>query len=359
MKLVGESLRSILSQPIASTVTGLIVAGVCATILSTTGQTVQAETQVLSRIDAAGTRSIIISDRDGTAGLHADAVDRLNRVSGIEWAFGLGPADDVRSVGNPGGNPAPIRVTYGTLPPQLTHTDADIGPDRALIGPMAQSTLGLQVPIGGVASDDSEYAVVAPFGAEDPLSFLNRSLIRRARPDETAMRSIHILANEPGQVPAVAEAAMLLLGPEDITGVSVQTSETLADVRAAVSGELGRFSRDLITLVLGAGLALTALNVYGSVNSRRRDLGRRRALGASRPTIVGLIALQTAIAATVGAAIGSLVTTTVFITALNDGVNLEFAAAIAVLAVLAATVAAIPPALIAAYRDPVRVLRVP
>ena len=358
MRLFTEAVRSALAQPVATTITALIVAGVCAVILSTTGQTVQAEQKVLSRIDAAGTRSIIISDAAGDAGITVDAVERISRLSGVEWVIGLGPATDVRAAGIPGGNPAAVRVLHGNLPPQVHIEGRTPRAGEALVGPEAQRILGLQAPVGGVIGD-TDLAVVGEFQASDPLLFLNRSLIRAPDPDENILRSIHILVATPSQVSEVTESALLLVGPDNPTSVAVETSETLADVRAAVAGELGRFSRRLVALVLGAGLVLTALAVYGAVTSRRKDFGRRRALGASRPTIIGLVVIQTGTAAFIGAIIGAVGTGVVLTQTTGQPPDTRFAIAVTILAILATVVAALPPSIVAAYRDPVRVLRVP
>lgn len=358
MRLIAEGVRSAAAQPVATTITGLIVAGVCAVILSTTGQTVQAERQVLSQIDSAGTRSIIISDTAGDAGMTVDAVDRIGRLTGIEWVIGLGPASDVTAVGIPGGNPAAVRFVYGDLPHQIRIVGAKPDVGEALIGPEAEQGLGLQAPLGGVVGK-TDLSVVGEFQAVDPLSFLNRSLIRPPDPDETILRSIHILVTTPARVADVTDAALRVLGSDNPTSIAVETSETLAKVRAAVAGELGRFSRQLVAIVLAAGLVLTALAVYGAVTSRRKDFGRRRALGATRPTITTLVALQAGAAAALGALIGTVTTGFILIQTSGEPPDTQFAVAVAILAVLTAILAAIPPALVAAYRDPVRVLRVP
>lgn len=359
MRLLAEALRSGLSQPVSSVVTGLIVAGVCATILSTTGQTVQAETEVLARIDAAGTRSVVITDVQGNAGIPADAIDRISRVSGVEWVIGLGSATDVRAAGVPGGTPAAMRTLHGTLPPQVTINGAGLGEGRILTGVEAQTTVGLAKPIGGVVGKDRGYAVAGSFTAADPLDFLNRSLLKTPGPEDTILRSVHILAETPDQVGQVTYAALMLLAAQDRSSLGVQTSETLADIRAAVHGELGRYGRQLITLILAAGLVLVGLSVYGTINNRRRDLGRRRALGASRPTIIGLITTQTSLTALTGATLGSATTNSILTTTAGNPAPLPFTIAIIILATLTAALAALPPATIAAYRDPVRVLRVP
>lgn len=343
----------------SSFLTGLIVAAVCSAILSTTGQAVQAELQVLARIDAAGTRSIVISDPQGNARIPVEAVDRLARLSGVEWALGLGPATDMRASGNPAGRPVAIRALHGDLPPEIEVLVGDLGPDRALVGPLAQAMLGLIHPYGGVAGDGVEVAVAGAFEAEDPLLLLNRNLLVAPGPSDTAIRAIHVLVRQPSDVVFVAEAARALLGADDPTLVAVETSEVLAEIRATVGQELDSFGRRLVAIVLGVGLVLVGLNVYGAVTTQRNAFGRRRVLGASRPVIVALVVAQTSLVGFVGAVTGVLATTVVLLRFAGSPSSAIFAIAVGVLSVLVAVVAALPPAILAAYRDPVRILRVP
>ena len=112
-------------------------------------------------------------------------------------------------------------------------------------------------------------------------------------------------------------------------------------------------------MILGAGLGLVVLNMYGAVTTRRRDFGRRRALGASRGTIVALVTLQTAITGLLGAALGTAIGAAVVWRLTDLLPDLRFAVAVGVLAIIATIAAAVPPALVAAHRDPVKVLRVP
>jgi len=159
-------------------------------------------------------------------------------------------------------------------------------------------------------------------------------------------------------VPGLAAPIRAVLDASDPTGVAVQTSEALVAVGAAVQGQLGSWGRNLVTLLLGAGLVLTALNVFGAVTTRRRDLGRRQALGASRLDIGVLVTAQTVVTAIIGSFIGVAAGSIVVTDVLDVAPELEFGLAIGILAVLATAVAAIPPAVVAAYRDPVRILRV-
>lgn len=238
MKLIGEAVRSAISQPVVSAVGALIIGGVCAAILFTTGQTVAAEQEVLARIDEAGTRSIVITDATGGSGLTPSAVSRIEQIDGVEWAIGFGPATDVRAVGNPGGQPAAVRRLYGELPPQLGAYTANLSAEEALVGVLAQKTLGMLAPYGGVAGNTT-LVVVGGFSATDPLQFLNSSLVAGA--DETGnLRSIHILVTEPRLVVPVSQAALSVLAAEDPTGIAVEN-----EINPCSFGKILRFVAEM------------------------------------------------------------------------------------------------------------------
>ncbi|MGH8875343.1 MAG: FtsX-like permease family protein, partial [Acidimicrobiia bacterium] len=78
-----------------------------------------------------------------------------------------------------------------------------------------------------------------------------------------------------------------------------------------------------------------------------------------RLTVVALVVLQTLRAAVPGAAAGTSLGVGLVWRWAGSPPGWEFISAVGVLAILAASAAALPPALVAAYRDPIRVLRVP
>ena len=358
-----EALRVARPQPATTVVTVLIAGLVAGVILATTGQTVQQEQQVLARIDDAGTRSIVIADTEGRAGITPEAVDRIASLDGIEWVVGFGPAMDGRNSHlDQAGSAAAFRRLYGSLPSVVAADPWDRRSGTALVGPVAQRTLGLPLPVGSLtASDSSQLTIVGAFRASEPLTFLNRSVIVAADTAdfEAPVRSIHILTRRPEDVSAISDAAVVVLGAQDLASVGVQTSETLADIRSAVKGELGSFGRRLVTIVLLVGLGLVALNLYGAVTARRRDFGRRRALGASRPAIIGLIVAQTLFVALLGAALGASAGTALVWNWTGAAPDWPFTASIIILTVLASAAASFPVAAVAAYRDPLTVLRIP
>lgn len=209
-----------------------------------------------------------------------------------------------------------------------------------------------------MAVNQPQMAVVGWLSADAPLDFLNRTLLTVADPEVTVTQII-LLAESAEQAPDLVGAVGAVLDAADPSSVAIRSSDALVRVRAAVQGELGTWGRNLVGLVLCAGLVLTALNVLGAETTRRRDFGRRRALGASRLDIMILVTAQTVLTAIVGATAGVLIGTAVVRQILGIQPEMDFGLAVAVLAVIAATIAAMPPAVIAAYRDPVRILRVP
>lgn len=362
-RLGAEALRMAATQPVTSAMTLLVTAAVVAVLLATTGQTVVAERDVLAHIDDAGTRSIEVG-LDPAAGSTAEVVARIARLGTVEWTVGFGTVVDVHNEQVPGGDPVALRPMYGDLPPVI-ELDPATGPPLdqvAWAGSTALATLGLDDGVGGVEDADGTrgYAVVGGLVAADPLADFNRQALTPATATaDEPLRRLVVVAITPGAVGPTVDPVLALLDIEDPGAVTVQTSERLAELRAAVAGELGRYGRDLVTRGLGAALVLVLIVTYGATATRRRDFGRRRALGATRGTITALVLLQQAATAVVGAVVGFGIGAVISLRLTGDWPDLEFAVAVAVLTILVTITAALVPALIAATRDPVTILRVP
>ncbi|MEA9986014.1 FtsX-like permease family protein [Subtercola sp. RTI3] len=167
------------------------------------------------------------------------------------------------------------------------------------------------------------------------------------------------MAATPRQVGSVAAVVSSVLGVTDASTVTVTTSEQLAQLRATVGHQLGGFGQGLVESVFAATAVIVAAILSALVLLRRRDFGRRRALGASRSLIVQLLLTQVGLQAVAGSILGC-VTTSLVLTAQDAPLPPPaFFAALALLAVVTALAAAAVPALIASRRDPLRELRVP
>lgn len=145
----------------------------------------------------------------------------------------------------------------------------------------------------------------------------------------------------------------------DPSQVTIESSARLAALRADVEHNLTTYGRSLLLLILACGGGLIAIILRSLVLLRRRDFGRRRALGATRGTIVALLLIQVAVLTVVGVALGVVAT---LVASRLRGLALpgpDFFAAVGLLTLVAALAGALLPAVFAARREPLKELRTP
>lgn len=360
--IVREAIATAWSQPVASAVSVVIVAGMVASVLLTTGRTVGSEQAVLGSIDSAGTRSIIVR-AEASAGLDSTVLERVSNIDGVHWIGALGPAMDVTNADIPGGTLVPARYLWtpdvGDLGvPQVS----PIEDESAWASARALEQLGMVDSAGGIETVAGEgFSVVGQIATPDYLSFLE-PLVIVPQGDAAEARPIAILviiAERPDLVAPLAKVVSSVLAVDDPTKVTISTSERLATLRALIEGQLGSFGRALVLLIFGVSALLVAAILYGLVMMRRKDFGRRRALGASQGFIVLLLIIQIAALSLFGSIVGSLVALIVLLGSGDPLPGPDFVFAIVLLALSVSIVAALLPALAAARREPIAELRVP
>jgi putative ABC transport system permease protein len=357
-----EAVATARSGRVASALNVLVVAGMVVAVMLTTGRTVGAEQRVVGSIDQAGTRAIVVR-ADDSAGLDTDVLTRIAPIQGIEWAGSFSSAIDATNTRVPDGTRVPVRYAYGDNLALLgMPARSPLPGDLAYASPEALAQLGMPVPAGGVTlTTGPSYGIGGALSTPDFLAgFEPLVLIPQPRGATPApVNVIVVIASRPDLVAPVATALTSVLAATDPTKVSIQTSEALANLRALVQGQLASFSRGLVLALLGLTGAIVAVILYGLVMMRRKDFGRRRALGATRGLIVALILCQTALLAVVGIAIGLVVSTAALIALRDPFPGFAFTGALSILTLLTATVAALIPAAVASRREPIKELRVP
>lgn len=360
--VVREAVAASRSQPVASLISVAIVAGMVASVLLTTGRTVGSEQAVIGSIDSAGTRSILVRAEQGS-GLDSSVLRRLENIEGIAWAGAFGAAHDVTNSAIPGSVKVPVRSFWST---QMSAFG--IPPSPSLPGKSAWAStkaldeLGMTQPSGGLTDESGDdLAVVGELEVPDYLTFLEPLVVvpNSSPEDAQPVTVLVVIADRPDLVAPLSGVVASVLGVSDPTMVSVTTSENLATLRALIEGQLGSFGRELALLIFGVSAVLVAAILYGLVMLRRKDFGRRRALGASQPLILALLLIQMALLGTGGALIGTAIAALGLVLGGDPLPGFQFTVAVNVLAVSVAVVAAIAPALAAARRDPLTELRVP
>lgn len=360
--VVRESAASARSQPVASVVTVLVIVGMILAVMLTTGRTVGAEQRVLGSIDSAGTRSITIRAEDG-AGLTSDVLDRIAGISGIEWAGAFSMAVDATNTAIPDGIRVPVRFAYGSHLDRLGIPRVPSEEDGAAwASARALDELGLPDMAGSLSlTTGAIHGVAGKLEVPDYLADFE-PVVLVPRPEASGSEqvgTIVVIATRPELVAPVSDAVLSVLAVDDPAKVSVRTSEALADLRGLIQGQLGSFSRGLVLALLALTGGLVAILLYGLVMMRRKDFGRRRALGATRGIIVALLLTQTAILAVIGIGIGVTTASVILLVSGDPLPGAPFVTALAVLSLLVALVAALLPALVASRREPIRELRVP
>lgn len=359
--MVAEAWAVARSELVASGLIALLVAGMCVAVVLTAGRSEGVQRQVLASIDAVGTRSIVVR-AEPEAGVDSQVITRLSAVEGIEWAGAFGPAWDSRNAGFVGGTPVATRLLYTQDPSML-----EIPPELAVRGQSAFATslaldvLGLPDRIGTLTSSRLvDLAVVGEVSLPDYLSFLEPHLFVPAEPEVVGpVALVVVVTSTPALVGAVTDVLSEAIAASDPTAVAITTSEAYATLRSLIDGELGGFSRALLAATFGVLAVLVAALGYGLVMIQRKNFGRRRALGATRGFIAGLVVLRAVIAGLAGAALGSATAWAALALGEDPTPDPSFLVAVAVLSVLTAGAGALVPAFVASHRDPLMELRVP
>lgn len=359
--LLREAVASARASKIPSALVGLLVAVMVATTLATVGRSAAAEAQLNERMDLAGSRLLVVRDTRGNALISPTVVSQVSGLSSTERVIGtLTAIDLVNGAIGWGGDRVPGWGLVGDFADAVTLTAGRWpGPGEGLVSDTAQHQLGLADPYGWVAEpapNGAQIPIVGSFAPEEPFGEYAAGVIYHAGAVTADTLSVITATTEQ---PAVAQAAVLeLIAPSSLEDLRLTSPVSVAELRDQMIGDLAGYNRSLLLGVLGAGGLLTAIVVLADVLVRRTDLGRRRALGASRGVIVALVTTRTVVAAFLGAALGAIAG--IVLASAYDAIPpRSFVAAVVVLALLTATLSAIPPSIYAAVRDPVRVLRTP
>ena len=362
--LLREAWATTWANKVPSALVCLIVAAMCAMTISTVGRTAAAEAQVAERINSAGARELVLTDKRGADLISPSIIDAAARLSVTDRAVGLqSPIDVNNAVIGTGATPIPAWPIIGDIATvaQL-QTGRMPGPGEALVSTTALKKLGLQHPVGAIslakATLPVDYAIVGSFTPREPFSDLGQGVIFTASKGSSATH-LHLVLKDAGHAATAQRTTLGLFGElADPEAIGIRSPIQLAQLHDEVLGDLGSFGRALLYGALGIGALLVGIVVFADILVRRKDLGRRRALGATRSSIVWLMILRTLMPASIGGVIG-LIGGMLIAQRAGSLPPLDFCLGIVVLGLLAAGLSTLAPAIYAAHSDPVKVLRTP
>ncbi|MCD4550223.1 ABC transporter permease [Schaalia sp. lx-260] len=368
---IREVLVACRSQGLISAVVAIISAVSVGVVLGTAGVSAAAQSAVLSTVDQIGTRSVSVYSTQMNGGIPSRILDSLERVDIVESAVGFSQTVDVANVSFNGGKRAALRLVYGQLGRELMERAHNIMGIDSQNTQLADSLVGFATqdaydvlalpPQGGgarVVNDGIDVNIIGSVALPEHLEKLTPTILAPIDHVDT-LSVIYLSTYSPDQVPLLTDLVRGELRDLSNEEYAIETSQAYVDLRATIDGKLAASHRILIISVLGAGAGATMLMIWALVLLRRKDLGRRRALGASRLMILGLMLGQVGLLTSLGAGVGAIVSMMAMAFFEHLSPPIDFMSAVIILIAAASTVLSIIPALWAANRDPLCELRVP
>lgn len=359
-RAIREAGRSALTHRGTSLVLAAVVLAMTITTFITAGRAAAAEADILASVEAAGPRLIGVTVVDPNPGLGSDAIERLQSISNVEWVLGLGAARDVSSAATAMRANVAARTLLTDLPPVADITQGrSPQPGEAIVSPHVADQLQLEFPVGSLRDGAAVRPIVGTFEAQGVIVDLERLvLVAPERGVAERATQLYVLAEDAQQIAEVVAAIAALSGvPSD--QLTFHTSDSLVELGNAASGTIGALGRQLSVGAIVVGALLCALTMTLSMLTRRRDIGRRRALGASRSAIVALALAEAALPTSAGILVGASGGLVAVVAVTGTAPPSTFVIAACSLIAVASIGSVVPPAIHAARQDPLRILRVP
>lgn len=370
--LIREACVEAWKQRISTILVMVVTALTCMAVLLVFGQGAAQVKRLNDDLDSQGVRLFTVTQQHGDPAITAQTMAAIRATSSVETAVAVSGVSDVTNARIPGGQ----RVPMWTVDDPSRIIDApNLRPGTAAVSSRSQALLGLEIASGAVVDSVGIQTVdvVSPFVPRPGFERLADGVVAAGPPVDSELntqaagsdhqeglyRQVWVIVDDVTHLEGAQRAVASILGADANPGnFRISTALGLAEISSRFSGNAAEHNRTLLLVMLAAGAAFTAIVALADVLLRRKSLGRRRALGARRSDIVVLCSWRIAVPAAVGVVIGTAVTALYSAFAL-EAIPLSYVCAIGILVELAAACASIPPALWAAYRDPVSVLRSP
>lgn len=340
-----------------------------AAVVTLIGEATGRADDLLHTLQDARARSVVVRASDPEHAVSLSAARAVASMPGVAVAVAVTRAESVTtaalhdpnvSVGYLGlvelKGDSPMRLTGGRTP----------GPGEVMLSDRAARTLRMNSPLtAGITATSGELPVVgtfSPIGGGAMSDLLDTVAVGPDRGAKSAV-SIVMLARGPADI-AVIVAAVDQLIP-DRKGLSVEYEERAGEIAQTVARAGAGGAASVAGGIVLAGTAIQFATALLSALLQRRDHARRRALGFSRREILTISAIEAGILGAVGATLGTALAATWLLSrhtlsqlALQQLLTRQVLATIGLMIALS-VLASVPGGVLAAYRDPARILRVP
>ncbi|MDR3069984.1 MAG: hypothetical protein LBU38_03125 [Propionibacteriaceae bacterium] len=324
----------------------------------TAGRSAVAQDEIRQTLDSAGSRVLDIRSKGVQGFFPQAAVSQINALNAVATAVGLATARDMVSGHRGSDRGIPLWVVYGNVADMAELVSGRWPrPGEAIVADQSKRILGIAGPAGFLVENGAEFPIVGTFRAVEPFTEFGAGALTVADSDSAGAVRLLVLATDHSQSGWVEDQVMQIISVSDRSQLEVISPASLAELQAQVNTGFVAYARQLFAIVLFIGVGIIAVVVLADILLLRSDLGRRRALGATRGAVAALVVLRTFFPAFAGVVLGD---------ALGLGLGIgqlwpsaEFAVALAALCLLCVIVASAIPAFVAVSQDPVKALRTP
>ena len=365
-RILGVALGHARRRPGLSTASVLISLVGAGALTYIVGDTAARTTQLLQQLRTPTARSILIRTRTSQPPVLFDplATTNLAQLPGVEYAVGLSPVTSATNAAIPGTQATigffELTVLAGDAPFEI-NAGRPPGQREAVISEPGAQRINATVPLASAIDvADTAYPIVGTYATPDHgqiSQLLATSAITLATADPPGYSLIALTVRQPADLAAVTRTLPVLFSDLLPTDYTAEFDNRLNDVEATIADSGRQGTRSTALALTGLGGIIEAIVTAVNALTQRREIARRRALGATRSMILGTLVSEGAILGTVGAITGSTIALDTRYPTAPVGVGLPVAAAVFVAAI--AAIAAIPGAYFGAYQDPATVLRVP
>lgn len=296
--------------------------------------------------------------------LNARDVQTLASMPGIEHAVGLSAVESATNAAIPGATTSigffDITVLSGANPYRLVAGRVPRDGEVIISEPGA-GALAATIPLAsGLAVGHRVLPVVGVYQTLDEgrlTQLLSSSSIATSSANIKAYALVALVVRQPSDLAAIIRTLPVIFSDRVPSDYNAEFDPRLKDIEETISLAGRQSIRSTALAITAFGAVIEAVVTAVNALTQRREIARRRALGATRSAILSVLVVESAVLSTIGATIGAASAVAVLAVRHEQiALGLPFSAAIFV--AIAATAAAVPGGLFGAFQDPATILRV-
>ncbi|VEI13044.1 ABC transporter permease [Trueperella bialowiezensis] len=305
-------------------------------------------------------RTVELVDERESYPLQVDRMELPLRISAVQRVWSLSPSFDVKNPVLPDrGRFSAVYLTgdFDDLPITLTSGRIPNRTCEAIAPRISKQNLGLDESGGLISTAGGQQFTVVGYFEPEHKRAPQSILVYGCKAPK--IRSIWLEVEDVDTIDKAVTSTLKILELNPAT-TSISKSEAIAEIGRKINDSQQNHTILTVGTALIVATLIVSLISAMMVNSRKVEFGRRRALGASRKFLLGLVTVQivltVALAAILGIALAAIIVAVIWPLGLPTP---AFCFGLAGTLVFGSIIAQTPSAILAAFRDPVEVLRTP